>query len=93
MIIACEPVCHGFEHALVNAAVLLVIAEAFPDRKVVMLAEQGHIGYVASDPIISRSGISFEPLAVPLRNASSSERFKREFTMVANLFEIGRAHV
>ncbi|QEM67236.1 glycosyltransferase [Geobacter sp. FeAm09] len=87
MIIACEPVCHGFEHALVNAAVLSVVAEAFPGQELLFLADEGHIGYVASDPIIStRGGVAFEPLALPARKSSGSERFKHEFSMVAALF-------
>lgn len=87
MIIACEPVCHGFEHALVNAAVLSVVAQAFPDQEILFLAEQEHIGYVTSDPIIgSMLGITFEALPVPLRKASGPERFEREQATVARLF-------
>lgn len=88
MIIACEPVCHGFEHALVNAAVLSVVAEAFPGQEVLFLADEGHIGCVASDPVINaRAGITFEPLALPARKSSGPKRFKHEFSVVATLFE------
>ncbi|GFE62578.1 glycosyltransferase family 1 protein [Geobacter sp. AOG2] len=88
MIIACEPVCHGFEHALVNAAMLSVFAEAFPDQEILFLADQGHIGCVASDPIIgTRAGIAFESLSLPARKSSGPERFKHEFSVVATLFE------
>jgi hypothetical protein len=88
MIIACEPVCHGFEHALVNAAVLAVVAEAFPGQEILFLADQGHLGYVAADPILgARAGIAFESVALPARKSSIPERFKHELSTVTTLFE------
>ncbi len=87
MILTCEPVCRGFEHSFVNAAMLSVIAEAFPMHDLLFLADQGHIGFIQSDPDIrSRAGLSFEPLALPARKASDAERFEHEFATVTRLF-------
>ena len=42
MILAVEPLCHGHEHARVNAALLHAFRMAFPDEPIHFLSEAGH---------------------------------------------------
>jgi len=89
MILACEPVCRGFEHAAVNAAMLAVFAEAFPDEDVVFYADQSHVAFVADEPLLrGRNRIRFNGWTVPPRKAEGAERFSQEFDTVRKLFEI-----
>jgi len=48
MIVICEPMCWGFEHAPVNAALIATVAEAFQEEGLSFLAEAEHIRYVKS---------------------------------------------
>jgi glycosyltransferase involved in cell wall biosynthesis len=89
MILACEPVCIGFEHAAVNAAMLAVFADAFPDDDVVFYADESHIAFVAAEPLLrSRNRIRFAELPVPPRKAEGAERFACELKTVQDMFEI-----
>ncbi|MBM2828662.1 MAG: hypothetical protein HW408_1194 [Actinobacteria bacterium] len=89
MILACEPVCRGFEHAAVNAAMLAVFADAFPDDEVVFYADESHVAFVAAEPLLrSRNRIKFAGLTVPPRKAIGAERFACEFKTVQDMFEI-----
>jgi len=88
MILACEPVCLGFEHSGVNAAMLAVFADAFPDEEVVFYADESHIAFVAAEPLLrSRNRIRFAGLAVSPRKAKGAERFACEFKTVQGMFE------
>lgn len=88
MILACEPVCRGFEHAAVNAAMLAVVKEAFPDEELLFTAEEEHLHLVAQDPfLLARGGLALEPLLVPHRKASSAERYDTDYRTVRSLFE------
>jgi hypothetical protein len=87
MILACEPVCRGFEHAAVNAAMLAVLKETFPDEELFFTAEEEHLRLVAQDPFLrARGGLTMETLLVPQRKATSSERFDNDFRTVQSLF-------
>lgn len=87
MILACEPVCRGFEHAAVNAAMLAVVKEAFPDEELLFTAEEKHLQLVAQDPFLSaKRGLTLETLLVPQHKASSSERFDIDFRTIQSLF-------
>ena len=87
MILACEPVCRGFEHAAVNAAMLAVVKEAFPNEELLFTAEAEHIQLVAQDPFLrAMGGLTMETLHVPPHKASSSERFDIDFRTVQSLF-------
>jgi hypothetical protein len=89
MILACEPVCRGFEHAAVNAAMLAVFADAFPDDEIVFYADESHVAFVAAEPLFrSRNRIKFAGLAVPPRKAKGVDRFSCEFKTVQDMFEI-----
>jgi len=89
MILACEPVCLGFEHSGVNAAMLAVFADAFPDDEIVFYADESHVAFVAAEPLLrSRNRIKFGGLTVPPRKATGTERFAFEFKIVQNMFEI-----
>lgn len=87
MILACEPICIGFEHAVVNAAMLAVFKDAYPDEEFLFTAEEEHLRLVAQDPgIASRAGIAFQSLPLPVRKASSAERFETALRTVRSLF-------
>jgi hypothetical protein len=87
MILACEPICIGFEHSMVNAAMLAVVKDAFPGEELLFAAEEGHLRLVEHDPgIVSREGMTFQALPLPLRKASSAERFDSGLRMVRELF-------
>ncbi len=87
MILACEPVCRGFEHTAVNAAMLAVVKEAFPEEDLLFTAEEKHLQLVAQDPFLrAKGGLTLEPLLVPQHKASSSERFDIDFRTVQSLF-------
>lgn len=87
MILVCEPVCRGFEHAAVNAAMLAVVKEAFPDEELHFTAEQEHLHLVAQDPFLrAKGGLTLETLLVPQHRATSSERFDNDFRTVQSLF-------
>src|SRR5688572_18277636 len=42
-IVVCEPQCRGFEHAMFNAALLRMIAFAYPEGPLDFLAEPDHL--------------------------------------------------
>ncbi|MDA8177937.1 MAG: glycosyltransferase family 1 protein, partial [Deltaproteobacteria bacterium] len=87
MILACEPICIGFEHSMVNAAMLSVFKDAYPDEELIFTAEEEHLRLVAQDPgIANREGLTFQALPLPLRKASSAERFETGIRMVRSLF-------
>jgi hypothetical protein len=89
MIVACEPVCRGFEHAVVNAAMLAVFADAFPDEEIVFHADESHIAFVAGEPVLrNRNRIRFAELTLPPRKTEGSARFSHASTTVRNMFEI-----
>jgi hypothetical protein len=91
MIIACEPMCTGFEHSGVNAAMLALLAQAYPEKNLQFLAEAGHLEYVAKDPAFQGgSTLSLEVLAVPPRSAAGAERLDAELRTVRQLFERSR---
>jgi hypothetical protein len=52
MILACEPICIGFEHSMVNAAMLAVFKDAFPGEELIFSAEEEHLHLVAHDPLL-----------------------------------------
>lgn len=87
MILACEPICIGFEHSMVNAAMLAVFKDAYPAEELIFTAEEEHLRLVAQDPgIANREGLTFQALPLPLRKASSAERFDTGLRMVRSLF-------
>lgn len=87
MIIACEPVCRGFEHAEVNAAMLAVVKDAFPDEDLLFRAEKEHLDLVAGDPLLrGRGRVTFETLLPPPRKASSAQRFDNSVHLVQSVF-------
>jgi hypothetical protein len=87
MILACEPICIGFEHSVVNAAMLAVFRDAYPGEELLFTAEEGHLRLVAQDPgIASRAGFAFQSLPLPVRKASSAERFETALRTVRALF-------
>ena len=67
-IVVCEPQCFDFEHAEFNAALLAAVTLAFPDARVLFVAEPAHLEWVRSalaanvEPM--PAGLSFEPLAL-----------------------------
>jgi hypothetical protein len=91
MIIVCEPVCRGFEHAEVNAAMLAVIAEAFRGKEILFLADKEHLDSVAANPLlVPLAAVTFEPLTPPPRKISKEERFQMEYENVKAVFELAQ---
>jgi len=87
MILACEPICIGFEHTMVNAAMLAVFKDAFPGEELLFTSEEGHLRLVEQDPdIVRREGLTFQALSLPSRKMSSAERFDSGLRMVRALF-------
>jgi hypothetical protein len=68
MIIICEPQCVGFEHVEANAALIAVVNSAFPNDKIIFLAEKEHIQYVNEKlKIHSIKGIGYFVINLPKR--------------------------
>jgi hypothetical protein len=87
MILACEPICLGFEHTVVNAAMLAVFKDAFPGEELIFTAQEEHLHLVAHDPLLlAKGGLTFKTLPAPLRKASSTELFDRGLSTVRSLF-------
>ena len=88
MIIICEPLCRGFEHVEVNAALLAVVHFAFPDEKVLFLAEEEHLERVSKTLLLhSVTGVEFLPVEIPLR-LSSFKTVPAELRLCREVFEL-----
>jgi len=46
LIAICEPQCYGFEHVETNSAFIAAVMLAFPNERVLFLAEEGHLKLV-----------------------------------------------
>lgn len=87
MIIVCEPQCFGFEHAEVNAALLLVVAKAYPNEKVLFLAENEHIHHVRQKIGDDANHIEYKTILIPHRHLINRRRFMVELRLVKKVFQ------
>ena len=86
MIIICEPQCIGFEHAEVNAALIVSVKLAFPTDKILFLAEREHI-IIVNKILNSHSiKINYEELKISSRNKSNVRRFRSEYVLCKTIF-------
>lgn len=83
MITVLEPVCHGLEHVPVNAALLEVIATAFPDEPLRVLAEATHgdaLRSTVGPALAARAG--WETVRLPPRRSGFGGRWTGEWRLL-----------
>ena len=88
----CEPLCRGFEHGLVNTAILHTVLLAFPEAAFTFGGEEEHIKRVranllAADPT-SAARVRWETVSIVPRLASTRQRLPHEFRTLRQLFDI-----
>jgi hypothetical protein len=87
MIVICEPMCWGFEHASVNAALIGIVAEAFQDEELLFLAEAEHIRYVKNILDAHAVVVTYRETAIPPRTlVEQHQRFAPDFRLYRNVF-------
>jgi hypothetical protein len=89
MIVICEPMCWGFEHSAVNAALIGTVAEAFQEEDLLFLAEAEHIRYVKS--ILDEHSITvrYSETTIPPRALlEKHQRFAPDFRLYRNVFRV-----
>jgi hypothetical protein len=89
MIVICEPMCWGFEHASVNAALIGTVAEAFQDEELLFLAEAEHIRYVKNILDAHSVVVRYRETAIPPRTlVEKHQRFAPDFRLYRNVFRV-----
>ncbi len=92
MIVICEPMFWGFEHAQVNAALIGTVANAFPKDELIFLAEAEHIRYVKgildAHSVVVTYRETTTPPRIPLR--MTYKRFVPDFNLYRNVFHLAR---
>lgn len=78
--------CTSFEHVKVNSAFVLTMCYAFPDKKILLLAEHVHLQQIASELAIHKLiNIEFCEIAIPQRNLSQLQRLFPDFIVTYEL--------
>jgi hypothetical protein len=73
----------------VNSALLAVIRCAFPERKVLFLAEEQHLEQVRQNAITSQlSNVDYKAIDIPPRYSSSLSRQSAEYQLCKMVFEL-----
>lgn len=87
MILVVEPQCPGAEHALVNAALLAVLREAFPADALVFWGEAGQVAEVGRE-LEERGigGVKARAIAIPPRQLGNVPRTVPEFALAFEAF-------
>ncbi|HEY0367284.1 MAG TPA: glycosyltransferase [Pyrinomonadaceae bacterium] len=88
----CEPICRGWEHVPINAALLEIVCRSFPSRQIAFYAEETHIANVKSE--LSRatsSAITWRPIPRPRRSAPPRERWYDDISLMWRMLGIVRA--
>ncbi|HEX9666323.1 MAG TPA: glycosyltransferase [Thermodesulfobacteriota bacterium] len=86
MILVCEPVCWGGEHAPFNAGMLEIIRKGFPNEGVSFSGERTHIeGLQKQLGESTSSSIEWQPISIPERKAGYTKRFILEVRILLNL--------
>lgn len=90
MIVICEPMCWGFEHASVNAALIGTVAEAFHEEELLFLAEAEHIRYVKNILDAHSVVVTYRETTIPPRTLGlgleKHQRFAPDFRLYRNVF-------
>jgi hypothetical protein len=91
MIVICEPMCWGFEHAQANAALIGTVAYAFQDEELLFLAEAEHIRYVKDILDAHSVVVSYREATIPPRALlQMHQRFVPDFRLYRNAFHVAR---
>jgi hypothetical protein len=88
MIVICEPMCWGFEHTTVNAALIATVAEAFQDEDLLFLAEAEHIRYVKSILDAHSVVVRYREMTIPPRYLPNCQRFMPDFRLYRSVFRV-----
>jgi hypothetical protein len=88
MLIVCEPQCYGFEHVNINAALIAVLRNAYPDRRIVFFAEKHHLHDVEKIlNVHSINNVTLCEMAIPERTATGFVRFIKELSLCKKVFK------
>jgi hypothetical protein len=86
-IVMVEPTCWGFEHTLVNAALIRSVQLAWPEAQVQFLGERNHVEQVRA--ALSRfpdcDAVGWEAMRIPAREAKSWHRVPGEVAWCRHL--------
>lgn len=88
MIIICELQCTEMEHVEVNAALICSIRLAYPEKKILFLAQENHLQYVKES--LEQHGfhnIEFTIINVPERLATDMQRFIDDYKLCKQIFD------
>src|SRR5665647_502450 len=88
MIVICEPMRWGFEHATVNAALIGTVADAFQEEELLFLAEAAHIGYVKDILDAHSVAVRYRETTIPPRTLLNYQRSAPDFRLCRNVFRV-----
>jgi hypothetical protein len=89
MIVICEPMAWGFEHATVNAALIETVADAFQEEELLFLAEAEHIQYVKNILDAHSVVVRYREMTIPPRALLINyKRFAPDFRLYRNVFHV-----
>jgi glycosyltransferase involved in cell wall biosynthesis len=91
MIVVCEPLCRGWEHVPINAALLEIVCGAFPSSEIAFYGEESHITSLQTelDGATARA-ISWRPVPRPRRHAAFGERWYADARLMWHLVHLLR---
>ncbi|NPV51771.1 MAG: glycosyltransferase [Candidatus Methanofastidiosum sp.] len=90
MIIICEPQCVGFEHSEFNAALITVTKYAFPNEKIMFMAEKDHLSLVKETLDSNSVNVEYMEIKAPPRNLIAPILFPFELILIKKVFAITR---
>lgn len=94
-IILCEPVCEGFEHAEVNAAILATALFAYPGATILFLGKESHLDAVRHSISKARpddtSRVEWRNFAGAARASKVIATLRRDYTWCRDLFTASAA--
>ncbi len=87
MILMCEPQCVGYEHSTVNAALIAMFRDAFPNERMIFFAERQHLSSVSQVLNDLAVDIEYREIDIP-SGRSDFVRLAPAFVMCARLFRL-----
>src|ERR1700682_722399 len=91
MIVMCEPLCRGWEHVPINAALLEIARSAFPSGEIAFYGEESHITNLQSELDAATSkAIRWRPVPRPRRHAAFGERLYADAKLMLHLVRLVR---
>jgi glycosyltransferase involved in cell wall biosynthesis len=91
MIVVCEPICWGWEHVPVNAALLEIVCRAFPSREIAFYAEASHLTKVKSELSgVASETVTWRPIPRPRRHAPPRARWYPDIKLITQLLSVVR---